>query len=88
LKGKFMRIVTQPDDAVCDHQPPDKPQKESGRFARLAALVRESADYASQKRTARDASAAWIALLGNSRKRLRQRGREQRAQLKLYPRKP
>jgi hypothetical protein len=85
-----MRTVTRAPDQVYDQDPNEPlPDKESGRFARLAALIRESADYATQKRTAREVNAAWfVTLQGDSRRRLRERGRARRAQLELHPRKP
>jgi hypothetical protein len=93
LKGKLMAIVTQPDDAV-DDQPPDNTplsRKESGQFARLAASLRNLPGCSEQRRAAREANAGWLAVRdGDPRKRLRERGQEERKQRarELHPMKP
>jgi hypothetical protein len=57
-----MTILATPDDSV--HDQPDEPltRQEAGRFAQLAESLRDLPATAEQRRTAREANAAWSIL--------------------------
>jgi hypothetical protein len=74
-------MITQASEAVYTEPPDDSSltRKESGKFARLAAGLRDLPGCSEQRRTAREANAAWAAIRqSDARRRLRQSGRENR----------
>jgi len=57
-----MAIVTRPDDAVLDQHDAQLTAHEQSRIHRLIASFRDLPAVVEQRRTAREANAAWLAI--------------------------